>query len=70
MIHVHPCVCCKELTEEPTMSRDEDLEGMVCEPCRKELRNAKAVLAMPFAPSGDRISIKGVCKDAEAGDNL
>lgn len=48
------CVCCYGEFPEREASFDEDLAGPVCEGCRKDLRNASAILAAYLVTSEDK----------------
>ncbi len=68
------CACCKDDTPEDQGRPDPDLGAPVCPDCLNRLRNAKALLAMPFSAAYEDvrsmpISIKGCYHGADAGDN-
>lgn len=69
------CGCCGEDSPASQATHDAETEDLVCASCRKELRNAKAILAMPFsAPHGGLpampIKIQGCYRGSDAPDNL
>lgn len=66
---VVPCACCGTLCEPVSAYFDTELGGYVCDDCRKELRNAKAVLAQPCDADGQPIAIRGCYQGADAPDN-
>lgn len=64
------CGCCGDDVEETKATRDSETQDLVCPECRKDLRNAKAILAQPADNLGHPISIKGVYTENDAPDNL
>jgi DNA-directed RNA polymerase subunit RPC12/RpoP len=73
---IYTCACCGEQHHSAQATFDEDLQGAVCEDCRKQLRGAQAWLGIGLVrmpPSlGDEllpVRIRGVYRGEDAGDN-
>jgi NAD-dependent SIR2 family protein deacetylase len=64
------CGCCGDDTPESKASRDAETNDIVCPDCKTGMRNAKAILGMPFDSEGRPINIKGCYQQNDAPDNL
>lgn len=67
------CVCCRELMPSLDATADPDLEGPVCEDCRRHLMVATAQMKLGLVRVPDYgtlpVNIRGCYKGADAGDN-
>jgi hypothetical protein len=74
IVPIFVCECCQEIAPASHRFRDRETDEVVCDDCRKNLRAAGAVLAMPHAAPCDGfpsspILIRGCYKDTDAPDN-